>query len=117
MEVGADSASKEKEILFTFMQIHIDIGKVITTKKNEAATKIHPQGPSSALGLSVRNKITQPVTGMSSLHPSRSLDALAVFWLYLSLLVSVSQPETPVPGLTSRHRLRDSANASQTQLT
>lgn len=119
MEVGADSASKEKEILFTFMQIHIDIGKVITTKKNEAATKIHPQGPSSALGLSVRNKITQPVTGTSSLHPSRSLDALclAVFWLYLSLLVSVSQPETPVPGLTSRHRLRDSANASQTQLT
>lgn len=38
------------------MQIHIDIGKVTTTNKNEKATKIHPQGPSSALGLSVETK-------------------------------------------------------------
>lgn len=40
------------------MQIHIDIGKVIITKKNEAATKIHPQAPSSVLEFSVKNKIS-----------------------------------------------------------
>lgn len=93
-------------MFFTFMQIHIDIGKVISTKKNEAATKIHPQSPSSALGLSVKNKTTQPVTDMSSLHPGRSLDALclAVLWLYLSFLISVSHsPEMHIPGLISHH--------------
>lgn len=77
-EGGADPASEGKEMLFTFMQIHIDIGKVISTKKNETATKIHPQSPSSALGLSVKNKTTQPVTGMSSLYPGRSLATLCV---------------------------------------
>jgi hypothetical protein len=56
--VGADLASEGKEMLFTFMQIHIDIGKVIITKKNEAATKIHPQAPSSVLEFSVKNKIS-----------------------------------------------------------
>lgn len=64
--------------LLTFMQIHIDIGKVISTKKNETATKIHPQSPSSALGLSVKNKnhtacyrhvitLSQPLTGRTVL--------------------------------------------------
>lgn len=62
MEVGADPASERKEIRLTFMQIQIDIGKVISMKMNETATKIHPQGPSSALELSVKNKATQPVT-------------------------------------------------------
>lgn len=80
MEVGADPAWEGKEMLFTFMQIHTDIGKVISTKKNEAATKIHPQGPSSALVLSVKNRTIQPVRGTpSSLHPGHSLAASAGF--------------------------------------
>jgi hypothetical protein len=45
-----------EEKFFTFMHIHIDIGKVISVNKNEAATKIHPQGPRPALGLSVETK-------------------------------------------------------------
>lgn len=61
MEVAADPVSKVKEMLFTFMQIHIDIGKVIITNKNETATKIQPQGPRSALAFSVKSKTRQPV--------------------------------------------------------
>lgn len=111
MEVGADPASERKEIRLTFMQIQIDIGKVISTKMNETATKIHPHGPSSALELSVKNKATQPVT---SLHPARSLDALCLVfcWLSLSFLVSVSHS----PGLISHHLLCYPANASQMPL-
>lgn len=57
------SAPEEKEMLFTFMQIHIDNGKVISTNKNEKATRIHPHGPSSVLEFSVEHKTVQPVTG------------------------------------------------------
>lgn len=66
VEVGVDPVPEMKEMLFTFMQIHIDIGKVITTNNKEKATKIHPQGPSSALELSVGNKTIQPVMGTVS---------------------------------------------------
>lgn len=62
------------EIFFTFMHIHIDSGKVITVNKNDTATKIHPQTPRPALGLSVKTKKhTGLITVLSMIPPSAAL--------------------------------------------
>ena len=78
MYLWVDLFPDVNEIFFTFMHIHIDIGKVITVNKNDIATKIHPQTPRPALGLSVKiKKHTVLITVLSMsphLHPHHSLN-------------------------------------------
>jgi len=59
MALGVALFPDVNEIVFTFMHIHIDSGKVITVNKNDTATKIHPQGPRPVPGLSAKTKSTQ----------------------------------------------------------
>lgn len=61
-----DPFADSSDIVFTFMHIHIDIGKVITVNKNETATKIQPQGPRPVLGPSVQTKNIQLLSLLSA---------------------------------------------------
>ena len=110
------SAPEEKEMLFTFMQIHIDNGKVISTNKNENATRIHPHGPSSVLEFSVEHKTIQPVTGHhhgTSLLPEQPC-LCSMLAASLHLRLSLTWPDAH--RLMPRMALISPANANQTLL-
>lgn len=69
MWLGVGIFPNMNEIFFTLMHIHIDNGKVTSVNKNEKHTKIHPQGPRLALGLSVKTKDAQPLSALLARSP------------------------------------------------
>lgn len=81
MELRVDTFPNANEISFTFMHIHIDIGRVTIVNKNETITKIHPQNPRSVVGLSVKTKNTQVLAFLLARSPHEHL-CLALYKMF-----------------------------------